>query len=540
LIGGKIMSTDATAIRRIGILLPCASIGFLVFYLLKPTVLLTAATLLAFGFLAMFIRWPETGTLTVLFLLYTNIAVLAVRPPGTVGAAAGPRTVIALGAMWLILGASLINQVFVRKEPLLVDRGFMLMIAFLTACLASSLFARDQLLIGKYLADYLIQGVALYFLVINVVRDFATLRRATWVLLLAGSLMASFSIMQKVTHTEQNAYGGFALMDRGPQYNQDAQETLQRERAAGKIGSGGELIGQARSAGPVDASNQYAGILVVLLPLAVLRFRTEASRRLRVLAVIAAGLIFGGLLLTFSRGCLLAVVVVFIMMSCVGLLKFRHLLISMVAVGLLIAVLQPTVVTRMMTLGRINALFFGSDDGGQTPDGSVVLRYELDLAAWRVFLTHPILGVGPGQFARYYSLNYVNRVGLQELTKGYQAHNLYFQALAETGLTGLACFVSIMAAIMLGLWKERGRLAASHPELALTASGFFFSLTALSLFSLFSHLIDQRYFWLMFALSSAATRIIHHCSEVRPANELPVRRGTAPKLWPEAGDAYSN
>jgi hypothetical protein len=534
------MSTDATPIGRIGIVLPSVSIGFLVFYLLRPTFAMTVAALLGFAFLAMFIRWPETGTLTALFLLYTNIAVLAVRPHGSEGAAAGPRTAVALGALWLIFGISLAYQVLVRKEQLLVDRGFMLMILFLAACLASALFARDEQLIWKYVADYLIEGVALYFLLTNAIRDYSTLRRATWVLLIAGSLMSSFSIMQKVTHTEQNTYGGFALMDRGPEYSRDDQETLQRQRAAGKIGSGGELIGQARSAGPLDASNQYAGILVVLLPLAVLRFRTEGSRTLRGLAVIAAGLIFGGLLLTFSRGSLLAAVVVIIMMCWVGLLKFRHLAISVVAVGLLIAVLQPTVVTRMMTLGRINALFSGSDDGGQSPDSSVVLRYELDVAAWRVFLDHPILGVGPGQFARYYSMDYVNRVGLQELKKGYQAHNLYLQALAETGLVGLACFLSIMGAIMLGLWNERGRLRHSHPELALTASAFFFSLMALSMFSIFSHLIDQRYFWLMFALSSAATQIIHRCSVEQPAYDASVRRGAAPELWPEAGDAYSN
>jgi putative inorganic carbon (hco3(-)) transporter len=536
------MSTDATPIGRIGILLPSASIGFLVFYLLKPTIALTAAALLGFCFLAMIIRWPETGTLTVLFLLYTNIAVLAVRPHGTEGAGAGPRTAVALGAMWLILGVSLTYQVLVRKQKLLFDRGLMLMLIFLLICLASSFFSRDEQLIGKYLADYLIEGVALYFLLTNVIRDFATLRRATWVLLLAGSLMSSFSIMQKVTHTEGNTYGGFALMDRGPQYGPDEQETLQRQRAAGKIGSGGELIGQARSGGPVDASNLYAEILVVLLPLAALRFRTESSRTLRVLAVIAAGLICGGLLLTFSRGCLLAAVVVLILMSCVGLLKFRHLVICMVAVGLLIAVLQPTVVTRMMTLGRIKGLIVGSGDGGPSADSSVVLRYELDVAAWRVFLDHPILGVGPGQFASYYSVKYVNRVGLHELTKGYQAHNLYLQALAETGLIGLASFVSIMAAIMLGLWNERRRSAHSHPAYAFTATAFFFSLTALSIASLFSHLINQRYFWLMFAMSSAATRIIHCSCETEAMDESASRENAVSRkqlLRLESEDACS-
>jgi O-antigen ligase/polysaccharide polymerase Wzy-like membrane protein len=531
------MAANSTPIGRVGLLLSCIGIGFLVFYVIKPTVLLAVATAFIFGFLLMSIRWPETGTLVVLFLLYTNIAVLAVRPPGSEGAAAGPRTVVALSAMWLILGATLIYQVFFQKQKLLFDRGFLLMLAFFGACLASAFFARDEQAIGKYVADYVIEGLALFFLVTNVIRDYATLRRATWVLLLAGSIMSSFSIMQRVTHTEQNTYDGFALMDRGPQYGSDDQETVQRQRAAGKIGSGGELVGQARAGGPVDASNLYAGILVVLLPLAILRFRTEVSQPLRMLAVIAGGLIFGGLLLTFSRGSLLAALVVFIMMSCVGLMKFRQLLIAAVAAALLIIAIEPTVVTRMLTLGQINAFFSGSALGDQGPDSSVVLRYELDVAALRVFRDHPFLGVGPGQFAGYYSMDYVNRVGFRQLTKGYQAHNLYFQALAETGLVGFVSFVSIMATIMWGLWRERDRSAHSHPELALTASGFFFSLATLSIFSFFSHLINQRYFWLMFALSSAATRILHRLSEEDAAEVSPPLLSSAQRLWLEAGDA---
>lgn len=527
--------------RPIGIVLPCATLGFLIFYLLKPSALLIAGAVVAFVFLAIFIRWPETATLTALFLLYTNIAVLVMRPPTIGAAAAGPRTAIALIGLWMMFVASMLYQLYGRKQPLVFDRGFGLLLGFLAASLASSLFARDEQLIVKYLADYLIEGVALFFLVINVIRDYATLRRATWVLLLAGSLMSSVSILQKVTHTENNTYGGFAMMDRGPQYNPEDQETFQRQRAANKIGSGGELVGQARAGGPIDASNEYAGILIVLLPLAVLRFRTEASRKLRGVALLAAALIFGGLLLTFSRGCILAAVAVFIMMSFAGLIRLRQFLISMAAVCLLVAILQPTVVTRMLTLGRIDSLLFGTDDGGHTPDSSVVLRYELDVAAWRVFRDHPILGVGPGQFARFYSMDYVNRVGLQALQKGYQAHNLYFQTLAEEGFVGFACVIAIMATIMWGLWRERGRLSRSHPELAFTASGFFFSLTALSIFSLFSHLIDQRYFWLMFALSSAATRILQNRSEA--AADQPIfGRNAIPAnhmLRLETDDAYS-
>jgi hypothetical protein len=536
------MPADTRSVGRIGILLPCASIGFLIFYLLNPTALLIAGAVVALAFLATFIRWPEAGTLTAIFLLYTNIAVLAMRPPVGDDGASGPRTVVALTALWAIMGGTLAYQVLVRKQTLLIDRGFMLMLAFLAAVLASALFARDPQLIGKYIADYLIEGVALYFLVINVIRDYATLRRVTWVLLLAGALMSSFSVLQKLTHTEDNTYGGFAQLDRGPEHSRAEQETIQRQRAAHAVGSGGELVGEARSGGPVNASNEYAGILIVLLPLAVMRFRTEKSRALQALAVLAAGLIFAALLLTLSRGTLLAVVAVVILMTVAGLVKVRQLLIAVGAAALLIAVFQPSVITRMLTLGRINSLFSGQDESGKTPDSSVVLRYELDVAAWRVFLDHPLFGVGPSQFATYYSIEYVSRVGLQPLQKGYQAHNLYFQALAETGLVGFTCFVSIMATIMWGLWKARGRVARHQSELALTAAGFFFSLTALSLFSIFSHLIDQRYFWLLFALSSAATRIILNRSEELAAGELSMGRSGMPEhnfLRLDAEDAYS-
>ena len=534
------MSAETTPIGRLAIVLLCAGTSFLVFFLFRPTFLLVGGVLLAFGFLVVSARWPDMGTLAVLFLLYTNLAVLAVRPPGEMGAAAGPRTAVALVGMWLVLGATLAYQLFVRKEKLLFDRGFMLMLLFLGACLASSLFARGEQPLGKFLGGFLLEGLVLFFLLTNVIRDSATLRRATWALLLAGALMASFSLVQKVTHTEQKTYGGFALMDRGPEHTPEDEEALQRQRAAGKIESGGELVGQARAGGPVDASNLYAEILMVLLPFGALQFRTEKSRKLRILALVAAGLIFGGLLLTFSRGCILAAIVVSILMGGMGLLKLRQLLTAALVGGLLIAVLQPTVVTRMLSLERISALLPGSDASDKAPDSSMVLRYELDLAAWRVFLSHPILGVGPGQFVPYYSMDYVNRVGLRPLTKGYQAHNLYFQALAETGLIGAICFVSIPASILFGLWAEWKRSLYGHSEVALTASAFFLSLVALSIASLFSPMTDQRYFWLLLALCSAAGRVLHRCSEQHAADEAPGGVSRVQSLWLETGDAHSN
>jgi O-antigen ligase len=86
---------------------------------------------------------------------------------------------------------------------------------------------------------------------------------------------------------------------------------------------------------------------------------------------------------------------------------------------------------------------------------------------------------------------------------------MYLETLAETGLIGLLSFLSIMFVIMRGLWKARGRLKRIRPDLAATASAFLLCLAAYSISAIFDHLSYQRYLWLLLALSSATTRIVH-------------------------------
>jgi hypothetical protein len=541
------MAAENTPIGRMGILLPFASMGFLLFYLIKPNIVLTAGALLLLGLLSLSLRWPETGTLVVLFAIYSNISVLAMRSPEAIEASAGspdrnPRIIVVSGALVLFLAIPFFYQLFVRKQKLIFGRGLVLMLVYLTAGLASSFFVRDQRTLFSAVGDFLVEGLVLYFLLINVVWDFSVLRRAIWAILLAGSLMASFSIYQKISHTEKNIYGGFAQVDFGPKIPPGELERIARLRASGKVDSGGEIAGNSRAAGPIGGSNEYAQVLLILLPLTVLQFRIASSRALRALSVIACGLILGGLILTFSRGCLLAAIVVFGMMTWMGLLKLRHALVFVLAVGLLITVLAPTVVTRMASLGRLKGLFSRTVAAGQAPDSSAIRRYVLDVTLWHVFLDHPILGVGSGQFAKHYAIVYGNRVGVMEQRRNYMAHNLYLETLAEGGLIGAACFFSIIVTIMYGLWQVRSRFKQTRPELAFAATAFFLSLTGHAISSAFAHLAYQRYFWLLLALSSAAIRIMHRGSEQEGVDELTLLRNAVPRnkmLRLEAGDAYS-
>src|SRR6185436_7636416 len=133
------------------------------------------------------------------------------------------------------------------------------------------------------------------------VRTPEMLRRATWVLLGAGTFLGLLSFYQDVTHTYGNNYWGFAQMN-----NAD-------------FGTGGENIFgkvlQKRLAGPLGDQNRYAQNMLMLVPLGFFRFWGERSRPLRILAAIATVFCAMGVALTFSRGAAVAFVLVIVIMT---------------------------------------------------------------------------------------------------------------------------------------------------------------------------------------------------------------------------------
>ena len=512
----------ALATRRSAVLLFGSAAGFVMLMMLERSVLVLCAALLLAACLVVMLRWSQLGTLVVLFAIYSNIGVLAMRSPKAVQQAAGsldqnPRIAVVLGALTLLLCVPLVYEIFVRKQKLVFDRGFLFMLAFLAACLASSVFARDPRIVASELTNYLLEGIVLYFLIVNVIRDLPTLRRAVWTVLLAGAFMAGLSLLHHVAGSPEQNYGGLAQVESDFKTNPRMPE-VSSHSVSRRVSDNGEVQGQLRAAGPIGETNRYGQILLVLLPFAVFLAKTE-SRTLRIVALAAGAVVFGGLLLTYSRGNLLALCFAFVLMACWRFLGRKQIVGGLVAACLLVLLIQPGVVSRMVTLDRLKFLFVHGGDTAEGPDSSAVRRYVENVAAWHVFLDHPVLGVGPGHFAAYYSNDYSSRVGLVEQTHGYRAHNLYFEMLAETGLIGFTCFFGILIAIAGGLWKERRRLMRTYPGLAGTATAFLISLSAYAASAIFAHLSYQRYFWLLVALSSAALRIIRSEAERRETGD---------------------
>ena len=175
-----------------------------------------------------------------------------------------------------------------------------------------------------------------------------------------------------------------------------------------------------------------------MLPLAALCALTERSLALRVLGAAACVPILGGILLTFSRGAALSVLLLLLVMVFLKYIKIRYALAGLLALVLVMAVAEPSYVHRISTLAGLSS---GSITSADT---SIRGRAAENLAAAQIFLENPFLGAGAGQ-AHLYIAHYANETGLKMIEGTRRGHNMYLEELADTGIVGFAFFVSIVA-----------------------------------------------------------------------------------------------
>jgi hypothetical protein len=92
-------------------------------------------------------------------------------------------------------------------------------------------------------------------------------------------------------------------------------------------------------------------------------------------------------------------------------------------------------------------------------------RAGLWTVAWQMAGDHPLTGVGPDNYPEVAG-DYVRDVGPLEgvdliAVDPHEAHNLYLQMLAETGVVGLALFVAFAVACLHSAWRAARRFTAA-------------------------------------------------------------------------------
>jgi hypothetical protein len=456
---------------------------------------LILASVLGFFYLA-FILWrPHLATFSFLFIVVTNLAVIAYKFHHV--------PMVVAGSTFFLILFHFIFEIIIQRRPVIIDYPFLLMLLFLGILFLSFLVAKDQRIASDWILTFIVEGLIVYFLIINVIRNYALLRKAIWVLILAGGLLGSLSFYQDLTGSYANQFGGLALRNLDHDNIKDGgdhKNALLRDRK--------KVRGIHRAKGPIGEKNYYAQAMLMLLPLAFFRFRDEKTKLLKGAAGLCFFFILCGLLLTYSRGAFLILCFLLLLMALMRIVRPHQFAITLLVIFIGILIVAPGFFGRMSTIKGVSTLV--SPKQSRDSYYSIRGRATEMLAAWKVFRDHPILGVGPGQYSPFYSKEYMSKddIAFKRITTTRRSHNLYLELAAETGIFGLFTFLAIALLIAWRLWHARRMLVASRPELANISAAFLMAILSYLGTGLFLSFSYQRYYWMMIALTGATIQIL--------------------------------
>jgi putative inorganic carbon (hco3(-)) transporter len=436
---------------------------------------------------------PAYAVLPVIALIYSNAPVVMVQFQG--------MPVVLGAAVPFILVAPLAYDLLANRRPFVVTPALPWILLYLVVQLVSSIGAADVAAAAGATAGFVLEGLVLYVLITNTVRTPETIRAIIWVLILVGAALGALSLWQTVTETFTNDYFGFA----------------QTEAAL----TGLTETGVARLAGPIGEKNRYAQIMLMLVPLALMQASVERHRLLKLVALGCAGLAAIAVALTFSRGAALAAALILLAMVAFRYVRPSQLLIAAAIIGLVFVVV-PQYAERLASLGDISALLSDEPAGAET-DNSLMSRATENIAALNVFADHPIVGVGPQQFPQYYRA-YADVVGISVRAADREAHNLYLETAAETGILGFITFFGAALTTIVELVRARAAsLRRGRSDLANMATGFLLALMAYLTTGLFLHLSFARYYWLILALAGATAYVVRQAMDEAERREYEDR-----------------
>jgi hypothetical protein len=327
---------------------------------------------------------------------------------------------------------------------------------------------------------FLVKDGAVAVLVGMLLGRTADLRALVWVVVSSGFVLSALTAFQYVTGTFDTIYLGFA------------QSEVQNIVGA---------TDDVRISGPIGDPNFYAQWLIMVIPLAIDRFRDETSTLLRAFAAATTVTCVAATVFTFSRGALIALVIVLGVMALRQPPRFSTI-VTVGVVGVLSLPFLPSgYVERMTALADLGGIDIGTDP-------SLRARETETAVSIAMFMEHPLTGVGYGNYLPRY-LDYSRDLGSDLLRKPREAHNLYLETAAETGLPGLLALGAVFGGAFVALgngrrsFREIGDMSADGIGHAVTVSIVGYLIT-----SAFLHMAFARFIWLMIGIAFAFPSLV--------------------------------
>jgi O-antigen ligase len=462
------------------VLAAAVSAGALIASGAAPALMFGGILALLFGlvFLKVLFDHPEWGVYALVFIAYTNLADVLIRFHGA------PSFTKALMPTLLVL--VIYRWAVHRERPVNISEAAL---AFFLLGLISSVslfFARDVDSVTEAL-DLFTKDAVLALVTVMLMRGGNVLRGVIWSILAGILFLGTIGVFKYATGDLDNEFWGFAQSTYG--------------HIAGEVDS-------HRLTGTIADPNFYAALLALAVPLALERLLHERRKLLKLLAAAALLLALACIGLTASRGGLLALAVV----AGAALLIFRPRFWYLVPLALPLSLLLLPLVPAEY-LQRYEAMLdmlpgFGGRTGGT--EVSIQGRLGEWAAAWAMFLDHPLLGIGWGNYETNFE-TYTVRLGMPLRGGVRQAHSLYLEIAAERGLLGLVAFLVLLAVAALGVFRARRHaLQDGAREVAQIATAIGMATLTLITAMVFLHDAYPRMLWLLLAICIAMPRIVSY------------------------------
>ena len=284
-----------------------------------------------------------------------------------------------------------------------------------------------------------------------------------------------------------------------------------------KVDSDARLEGLGN--GALFNPNDLAINIALNWPLIAMFFLGSRNRFVKVLWGFGLLAMIRAVMMTYSRSGFLALVMaIFVVLLEFGWRGRRR---WMLALPFMFAV--PAVLLAPSNYGVRLESIVGTPQAGSLDRGSAEARKQLLIKAIEISLTHPLFGVGVGNFPSYSNMWMVT-------------HNTYTEFSAEAGIPAMVAFILYLKSSFRNLRAVRNSPALRDDEsLQLIASALWAGMAAYVVGAFFASTARLLYPYFMVGYTTALYKISHVGAEAvarvpsrEPAGVLRPRRGPAP------------
>lgn len=430
---------------------------------------------------------PELGAYLLIFSIFTNISSVSTN----LGGPSINKPLVAL-----VLASVLINRIAIKQEELSFRKVEYAMLAYVIAVTLSMVFAVDR---AEAMAEVvnIAKELAIVVTLVFALKTPKHWQNALWVMILAATFLATLSAYQIITGNYTNEFYGLAV------WRTDS------------LGDANDFI---RIAGPGLDTNFYAQSLLAIVPLALYRILNDRSALIKLVSLGVAGLLLFAVMNTYSRGAFLVAGLLTIIIAIERKIKPHNLAVLLILGGLMLPFMPASYLDRMSSL-----LGLTEENTSGQQDSSFKGRTSEILSGLLMFQTHPVFGVGAGNYEEVYQ-DYAQRIGLETRAEEREAHSYYVEVAAETGMAGLFTFLSIffIAETRMAANVRKMRKMGLDPVFRVWIISAMIALFSYLTTSIFLHGDYSRYLWLLVAMAAAAVHISSDLIKNAAPSETPL------------------